>query len=27
VLSDAERKREIMICVSRAKSPVLVLDI
>jgi phthalate 4,5-dioxygenase reductase component len=27
VLSDAERKREIMICVSRAKSPLLVLDI
>ncbi len=27
VLSDAERKREVMVCVSRAKSPVLVLDI
>lgn len=27
VLSDAEKKREIMICVSRSKSPVLVLDI
>jgi len=27
VLSEAERKREVMICVSRAKSPVLVLDI
>ena len=27
VLSDAEKKREVMICVSRAKSPVLVLDI
>jgi phthalate 4,5-dioxygenase reductase component len=27
VLSEAEKKREVMICVSRAKSPVLVLDI
>src|SRR3569832_114458 len=27
VLSDDEKKREIMICVSRAKSPTLVLDI
>jgi phthalate 4,5-dioxygenase reductase component len=27
VLSDDEKKREIMICVSRAKSPMLVLDI
>jgi len=27
VLSEAERKREVMICVSRSKSPVLVLDV
>jgi phthalate 4,5-dioxygenase reductase subunit len=27
VLSDAEKKHEVMICVSRSKSPVLVLDI
>ena len=27
VLSDDEKKREIMICVSRAKSPTLVLEI
>jgi phthalate 4,5-dioxygenase reductase component len=27
VLSDAERKKEIMVCVSRARSPYLVLDI